>query len=321
MPEPANDPTRREFIDCAVKLGAGSLLIGAALPGRASAAAALGPAAIASMMAELPALPARVFIERDDGHLVSTSRQNARFTSERVAVSFGAAPVGIDVRVTCPAGPLSRVVLRWETTFPADTLFLGDHWERGYGDLQWRFLQPERVMPWYFAAHDAASGRTFMAGVKTQPAARCFWTVDAAGISLWLDFRNGGSPSIPGDREIVGIRPAVPRPGRAQRHRAVHLGRSAHGAARAEGGFPRRHADGPVRRHTRRLRTARLASDDGPAGLAVRRRNDYVSLGGARRRLPAAGVNRLRQLGLTTDRTDSTDTKSAGWRALRRQRH
>jgi alpha-galactosidase len=45
------------------------------------------------------------------------------------------------------------VVLRWETTFPGDTLFLGDNWERGYGDLQWRFLQPERIMPWYFAAH------------------------------------------------------------------------------------------------------------------------------------------------------------------------
>lgn len=42
-----------------------------------------------------------------------------------------------------------------------------------------------------------------MAGVKTQPAALCFWTVDAAGVSLWLDFRNGGGPSYPGDREIL----------------------------------------------------------------------------------------------------------------------
>ena len=71
------------------------------------------------------------------------------------------------------------------------------------GDLQWRFLQPERVMPWYFAAHQAASGRTFVAGVKTQPAAFCFWTVDGSGVSLWLDFRNGGCPSVPGDREIA----------------------------------------------------------------------------------------------------------------------
>jgi alpha-galactosidase len=86
---------------------------------------------------------------------------------------------------------------------PRCTLYLGDHWERGYGDLQWRFLQPDRIMPWYFAAYQEASGRTFMAGVKTQPSIFCFWTVDAAGISLWLDFRNGGSPSLPGDRELI----------------------------------------------------------------------------------------------------------------------
>ena len=42
-------------------------------------------------------------------------------------------------------------------------------------------------------------------GVKTQPSSMCFWTVDAAGISLWLDFRNGGSPSLPGDREIPAV--------------------------------------------------------------------------------------------------------------------
>jgi alpha-galactosidase len=94
------------------------------------------------------------------------------------------------------------VIARWEARFPQDTLYLGDAWERSYGDLQWRFLQPERIMPWYFAAHHAATGRTFMLGVNTQPSALCFWTVDAEGISLWLDFRNGGSPSIPGEREI-----------------------------------------------------------------------------------------------------------------------
>ena len=202
MPDSVAGHTRREFIDRAAKLGAGTLLIGSALPARASSAVA-GAMAGSPMIAELPPLPARVFVEQGDARLVSAARQNARFTSDRVAVSIVAAPSGAEVRVACPAGPLSRVVLRWDTTFPADALFLGDHWERGYGDLQWRSLQPERVMPWYFAAHHAGSGRTFMAGVKTQPAALCFWTVDAAGISLWLDFRNGGGPSIPGEREIA----------------------------------------------------------------------------------------------------------------------
>jgi alpha-galactosidase len=155
------------------------------------------------MIITLPEMPTRVFIDHDGTGLTSANGQRTRFTSRQAAVNFAPIADGMEVGVTCPSGPLARVVLRWDATFPADTLFLGDHWERGYGDLQWRFLQPERIMPWYFAAHHAASGRTFMAGVKTQPAALCFWTVDAAGISLWLDFRNGGAPSKPGDREIA----------------------------------------------------------------------------------------------------------------------
>ena len=155
------------------------------------------------MIASLPDLPTRVLVDHDGSGLISTQRQGFRFTTDVGAVELVTMPSGSAVRVACPKGLLSRIVLRWETTFPAGTLFLGDHWERGYGDLQWRFLQPERIMPWYFAAHHAAGGHTFLAGVKTQPAALCCWTVDAAGVSLWLDFRNGGSPCRPGNREIA----------------------------------------------------------------------------------------------------------------------
>lgn len=202
MRDPAFNSTRREFLGSALKLGAGSVLLGSSLRGHAADGPA-GTNANAAVTAALPELPARVFVDHDGRGLVSTERQGSRFTSKQASVNLVTTPSGLEVRVTCPTGPLARVVLRWETTFAADTLFLGDHWERGYGDLQWRFLQPERIMPWYFAAHHVASGRTFMAGVITQPAALCFWTVDAVGISLWLDFRNGGSPSLPGDREIA----------------------------------------------------------------------------------------------------------------------
>ena len=172
------------------------------LPGNVSAGASV-PANRAPALAVLPELPSRVFLEQNGRRLEAAERQGARFTLGQVAVNLAGAPNGQEIHVACPSGTLSRVVLRWETTFPVDTLFLGDHWERGYGDLQWRFLQPERVLPWYFAAHHAASGRTFMAGVKTQPSALCFWVVDGSGISLWLDLRNGSSPSHPGDREIT----------------------------------------------------------------------------------------------------------------------
>ena len=206
MTDPTIHSSRRDFLGHALKVGAGSVLIGASAGESAASEAASGISGAAKNIAalgELPDLPARVFVEDKNSRLAPMDRQGSRFTSGQVVVNLATTSAGQEIRVACPTGPLSRIVLRWETTFPGDTLFLGDHWERSYGDLQWRFLQPERIMPWYFAAHHAASSHTFMAGVKTQPAAFCFWTVDAAGISLWLDFHNGGGPSRPGDREIA----------------------------------------------------------------------------------------------------------------------
>ncbi len=212
--EPVETPvaSRRAFLAGSLQVGIGALLSDAAIE---HAARAEGAASIASRAApaksllapphalvDFPAMPARVFIEDESGALVAMNRTGARFTSDRAEVRFEEMPGGTAIRVACPNGPLSRVIVRWETRFPHDTLYLGDAWERSYGDLQWRFAQPERIMPWYFAAHHAATGRTFMLGVKTQPSALCFWMVDSEGISLWLDFRNGGSPSIPGQRDI-----------------------------------------------------------------------------------------------------------------------
>lgn len=90
-----------------------------------------------------------------------------------------------------PTHPVQRVHLRWNRPIPADTLVLGDAWERSYGDLAWRHLQPERALPWYAMLHDGV--QTAGIGVQTGAAAFAFWQVDAAGISLWLDVRNGGN--------------------------------------------------------------------------------------------------------------------------------
>jgi len=154
-------------------------------------------------LVSLPESPSLVFIQQESGAYLSTKRTGNRYSSGKAEVWLEEKPDGTAVYVACPNAPLSRVIVRWETHFPEDTLFMGDAWERSYGELQWRFLEPERVMPWYIAAHQAATGRTFILGVKTQPSAMCFWTVDSEGISLWLDFHNGGSPSLPGNRQIL----------------------------------------------------------------------------------------------------------------------
>ena len=79
----------------------------------------------------------------------------------------------------------------------------GDAWERGYGDLEWRGIVPERCMPWVCAVsngsdQDPDTSRRFTEcfGVKVRPGAMCFWQYDAGGLSLWLDVRCGGEGVI-----------------------------------------------------------------------------------------------------------------------------
>ncbi len=110
------------------------------------------------------------------------------------------APEALDLKVSAPNVPLTRIHLRWNLKVPADVLVVGDAWERSYGDLAWRGIVPERPLPWYFAIyHD---GITHGYGVKTGASAFCFWQVDAEGVSLWLDLSNGGSGVLLGSREL-----------------------------------------------------------------------------------------------------------------------
>ncbi len=93
-----------------------------------------------------------------------------------------------------------RIQFRWRGDLRPIKLYLGDHWERSYGDLEWRGDVPGRVMPWYFLAHDGT--RTHGYGVRTGPKAMCFWNADPEGISLWTDVRSGGVPVQLGDRTL-----------------------------------------------------------------------------------------------------------------------
>jgi alpha-galactosidase len=109
-------------------------------------------------------------------------------------------PSQLSISVSAPMHPLSRLHLRWQMRVASGLRFLGDQWERGYGDLEWHTLIGERVMPWYFLVYD--SMKTHGYGVQTAPKAMAFWRVDSDGVSLWLDVRNGGSPVVLSDRKL-----------------------------------------------------------------------------------------------------------------------
>jgi alpha-galactosidase len=126
---------------------------------------------------------------------------SGEWTCAGVRVTTEPAQDGLPVRVTASGGELTYLQLRWQGKQSQSLLTLGDHWERSYGDLEWRGTIPQRAMPWYFVSFDGKVLNGY--GVKTQPAAFCFWQSDTDGISLTLDLRNGGEPALLGQREIL----------------------------------------------------------------------------------------------------------------------
>ncbi|MFC0623889.1 hypothetical protein [Kribbella deserti] len=147
--------------------------------------------------------PTAVFVQ-DNGasHLAALRPSGDQWTGSHTQITWRQRDDSADVEVGSTAG-LSRIAVRWALPASPGSLILGDAWERSYGDLQWRHLQPDRFLPWYWLAHDPVTGRTTGMGVDVQPAAFCSWTVDADGVTLWLDLRNGGGPVELGSRVLT----------------------------------------------------------------------------------------------------------------------
>jgi alpha-galactosidase len=160
--------------------------------------------------------PDRVRVFGADGEIAVRSTPDGLWSGSGVVVGVveevgaGREPDRLAVRLIATT-EVSRIELRWRGDLGADTRYLGDHWERGYGDLEWRGETPERVLPWYLLTH--GNGVTHGYGVRTGPGALCFWTADRSGLSLWADVRNGGRPVRLRGRTLA-VADVVARPGR-----------------------------------------------------------------------------------------------------------
>ena len=120
--------------------------------------------------------------------------------SDDVTVGLSQESEGLKVRVTAGDTPVEFVRLRWLKKFPAEARYLGDAWERAYGDLQWAVLNPSRMMPWYFFMHDKETSAGF--GVKVRGGAMALWSVDEKGVNLWLDLRCGAQGVLLNGRTV-----------------------------------------------------------------------------------------------------------------------
>ena len=83
---------------------------------------------------------------------VTLARSGDRWQGGDIEVAVEARKGSLVFTVGAPKTRLTRLRVRWHCAFPEGTRFLGDHWERSYGDLEWRGLAGERLMPWYFLA-------------------------------------------------------------------------------------------------------------------------------------------------------------------------
>ncbi|MEN6312096.1 MAG: hypothetical protein ABFD80_11220, partial [Acidobacteriota bacterium] len=108
---------------------------------------------------------------------------------------------GLEVELSAPDAAVKSLILAWNGAWPADWKYLGDAWERSYGDLEWRPLDAKRVMPWYFLASDGRATHGY--GVMTGAAAMCAWEAAPEGVRLTADVRCGGAGVRLGGRRLA----------------------------------------------------------------------------------------------------------------------
>jgi alpha-galactosidase len=108
---------------------------------------------------------------------------------------------GLQILLSAPTTSLKYLVMRWNENPQPDWKYLGDAWERSYGELEWQPLNGEREMPWYFLSSNGE--RTHGYGVMTAPAAMCSWKADARGVTLKADLRCGGAGVQLGNRRLA----------------------------------------------------------------------------------------------------------------------
>lgn len=122
---------------------------------------------------------------------VTAKWENDDYNLDDINVKLNQDNEHLAIFLTAQTSKVKWIKLRWNNlSWDKNVRFLGDAWERGYGDMEWKGMNPNRFMPWYFCAKSEAKSVCY--GVKVRPSAMCFWQVDSLGMTLFLDVRCGG---------------------------------------------------------------------------------------------------------------------------------
>ncbi|MFC5650689.1 hypothetical protein ACFPYJ_16465 [Paenibacillus solisilvae] len=151
--------------------------------------------------------PNAVLIETELGWSAASRLSEGHWQVKGIELTIAQHNGTAAIQLEAPGTPVKTIKLRWIEPLRGPLTVLGDHWERAYGDLEWRGIVPERTMPWYFLTHNGSVTSGY--GVKTGAHSFCYWHLDREGITFSADVRNGSEGVQLGQRrldvaEIVG---------------------------------------------------------------------------------------------------------------------
>nr|WP_293837036.1 hypothetical protein [uncultured Arsenicibacter sp.] len=122
------------------------------------------------------------------------------FRSNDIVVTIRPNGNAAGIYVASPEGPLEAIRLSWKYNLKPAATFLGDHFERSYGDLAWKQQPDTAIQPWYILIHDAKQTACF--GVKTGANSLCWWNLQKDRLELTLDTHSGGNGVLLGNRTL-----------------------------------------------------------------------------------------------------------------------
>ena len=122
------------------------------------------------------------------------------FSSDDIVVSLRLRDSILEAFLEARVSEVREVVLRWNGLMADAGALLGDHWERGYGDLAWKSKDAAAVIPWYFL--DDRGTKCLGYGVKVRPSAMCRWEIDGDDLLLHMDVRCGAEGVLLNGRKL-----------------------------------------------------------------------------------------------------------------------
>ncbi len=174
---------------------------GAALAVGLGLSAALPAETSSDAFTNLAREPNRVTADTAQGAVDLVPTAGGEWQGGGLTVHADLMPQGLAVTLAAPRAAVKCLHVHWAGKLYPKWKYLGDAWERAYGDLEWKPLDGQRPMPWYFLASDVLQTDGY--GVMTGPGALCCWKADADGIDLTADVRAGGVGVRLGGRKLA----------------------------------------------------------------------------------------------------------------------